>query len=201
MSTAARTISGETIDAPKISPDWVKTRSEPRADTVAASDGDPYAGENYVELKYRSLENLASDKFARGLGMFSIALGLAEVLAPGRLGRLIGVSDKYSKFLPLLGAREIAHGVGILKSTKPTTAVWTRVGGDVIDMAFLGAAFSDEETDRTRLAAAAAAVIGVGALDLMCANKLSSKPWSESDGNPKAPTTVGQPSARRSAGA
>ena len=85
-----------------------------------------------------------------------------------------------------------------MRSEKPTTAVWTRVGGDAIDLASLGAAMADSGTNKRRLGMAAAAVAGVTVLDVICAQKLS-KPWTESDGNPMAPTTVGQPSARRSA--
>jgi hypothetical protein len=159
------------------------------------------ADENAVELKYRSINNVALGKMAKGLGLFSIALGLTEVLAPGQLGEAIGVSNRYRRLLPALGAREIAHGLGIMNQAKPTTAVWTRVGGDVLDLAYLGAAFMGKDTNKRRLAGAALAVLGVGVIDLMCAQRLSSSHWSERDGNPNAPRTVGQPSGRRSPGA
>jgi len=113
------------------------------------------------------------------------------------VGEMAGVSNRFRTFLPVLGAREIAHGIGILSSAKPTTAVWTRVGGDVIDLAYLGAAFAAKETNKRRLLGATVAVLGVGILDLLCAQKLASRSWSETDGNPMAPTTVGQPSGRR----
>jgi hypothetical protein len=179
----------------KASPDWIKTS----ADTELGIQHDnPEPSQGLVELKYRSVENVAAAKFAKGLGLFSIALGLTEVLAPGQLAGFIGLNDTYRRYLPLLGAREIAHGVGIMRSDKPSTAVWTRVGGDAIDLAFLGAAMADSQTNNRRLGVAAAAVAGVTLLDVLCAQKLS-KPWSEADGNPLAPTTVGQPSARSSA--
>ena len=41
----------------------------------------------------------------RGLGWFSIALGVAEVIAPRRLGRLTGLRP-YRRMLPKLGLRE-----------------------------------------------------------------------------------------------
>ena len=198
MSTAATQLTDGIDDATKASPDWINSE-EGSLERRNVSNEQRHAGENHVELKYRSLENLANDKFARGLGMFSIALGLAEVLAPGQMARLSGISDKYRSFLPLMGAREIAHGLGIMNSTKPTTAVWTRVGGDALDLALLGAAARDKNANTKRLAIAAAAVLGVTALDVLCAQRLSSNPWSEADGNPYAPTTVGQPSARASA--
>jgi len=179
------------------SPDWAKTNYGRDDRTFQADE----ANSDAVELKYRSVSNVASGKLAKSMGLFSIALGLTEVLMPARLGEAIGVSNRYRTFLPALGAREIAHGLGIMNSAKPTTAMWTRVGGDVIDLAYLGAAFMGKDTNKRRLAGATLAVLGVGVLDLICAQRLSSQQWSEHDGNPMAPTTVGQPSARRMANA
>jgi hypothetical protein len=191
MQMSDGTTNGET--GAKAAPDWLKKHNG----EMRRANEQQVDGENFVELKYRSLENVATAKLAKGLGVFSIALGLAEMLAPAQVGGMIGVSNRFRTFLPALGAREIAHGIGILSNAKPTTAVWTRVGGDVVDLAYLGAAFAAKETNKRRLVGATVAVLGVGILDMLCAQRLAAKPWSESDGNPMAPTTVGQPSARR----
>lgn len=180
----------------KASPDWIASRSDQRNHK---SNGAAAQSADVVELKYRSLENLGSSKLAKGLGYFSIALGLAEIVAPRAVGSLMGVNGRYKKALPLLGAREIAHGIGIMKSVRPSTAMWTRVGGDALDLAFLGAAGREPEANKGRLAASAAAILGITLLDIYCAQKLSSNEWSEADGNPTAPTTLGQPSARAGA--
>ena len=193
MSTGTQSALDIGTTGTKASPDWIQSKT---TNSRSEKSTDHQSEYNLVELKYRSVENVAAAKFARGLGLFSIALGLAEVLASRQLGELAGMNEKYSSYLPLLGAREIAHGIGILKSTKPSAGVWTRVGGDAIDLAFLGNAFANETTNKSRLAVALAAVAGVTALDFICAKKLA-KPWTEADGNPLAPTTVGQPSARR----
>jgi hypothetical protein len=194
MSTGTQPVLDIENTGAKASPDWIQSTT---TNTDLGNRKDEQPEDSLVELKYRSVENVAAAKFAKGLGLFSIALGLAEVLASRQLGELAGLNEKHSSYLPLLGAREIAHGLGILKSTKPTAGVWTRVGGDAIDLAFLGNAFANETTNKSRLAVALAAVAGVTALDLICAKKLA-KPWTEADGNPLAPTTVGQPSARQS---
>src|SRR5215213_4007847 len=107
----------------KASPDWMKKQNG----EMRRAHEQQVDGENFVELKYRSLDNIATGKLAKGLGVFSIALGLAEMLAPAQLGGMIGVSNRFNKFLPALGAREVAHGIAILSNAKPTTAVWTRV--------------------------------------------------------------------------
>ena len=196
MSTAARSLNTGEADA-KISPNRVTSDYGVDGSSRERAEN----GEYFTELKYRSLENIASAKLAKGLGAFSIALGLAEVLMPAQLGEAAGLGNRYRAFLPVLGAREIAHGVGILTSAKPTTAVWTRVGGDAVDLAFLGAAFMSPENNKRRLVGATLAILGVGLVDLVCAKKLSGKTWSDSEGNPLAPTTVGQTSGRRAANA
>ncbi|HEX2639446.1 MAG TPA: hypothetical protein VHL50_02695 [Pyrinomonadaceae bacterium] len=152
---------------------------------------------DYVELKYRDPANLAAGKLAGGLALFSIGLGLAEALAPGAMARLIGVDKDQSTTIRALGLREIGHGIGILMSQKPTAAVWSRVGGDAIDLAYLGYAATDDNANKTRLLMAAGAVLGVTALDVMCGQMLNSQDWTLDYVNPTAPTNVGQPSARQ----
>jgi uncharacterized membrane protein len=117
------------------------------------------------------------EMLARGLGWFSIGLGLAEVAAPRDMAKLIGVRDDYRGLFRILGLREIASGVGILSGRgtgAPLAAsLWSRVGGDAIDLTLLGAALAAGRSDRRKLAVAVAAVAGVTALDMICAQRLS----------------------------
>lgn len=158
---------------------------------------EPDSEEYGTELKYRSATNVGTGKLAKGLGYFSIGLGLMELLMPAQVGEMIGVSNRYRAFLPVLGLREIAHGAAILSEQKPTAGVWSRVGGDAVDLAYLGLAFAGKENNKNRLIGATIAVLGVTALDVMCAQALSSEDWGAQK-NPTAPTNVGQPSARHS---
>lgn len=159
---------------------------------------EPDSEEYGTELKYRHSANVGTGKLAKGLGYFSIGLGLMELLMPAQVGEMIGVSNRYRAFIPVLGLREIAHGAVILSQQKPTEGVWSRVGGDAVDLAYLAAAFAGEENNKNRLIGATIAVLGVTALDVMCAQALSSEDWG-AEKNPTAPTTVGQPSARQRA--
>src|SRR5687767_3215041 len=70
---------------------------------------EPDSKEYGTELKYRSAANVGTGKLAKGLGYFSIGLGLMELLMPAQVGEMIGVSSRYRAFLPVLGLREIAH--------------------------------------------------------------------------------------------
>jgi len=128
-------------------------------------------------MQTESARELPPDGLARALGWFSIALGTAEFLAPEAMTRLIGASSepKTVALIRAMGAREVGHGIAIL--TRPGNAgpMWSRVAGDAADLAFLGSAHGSEYADRRRLAAATAAVAGVTVLDVMCAQRLTSR--------------------------
>jgi len=114
------------------------------------------------------------EKIARGLGWFSISLGVAEIVAPRSLAKLIGLRGNPSGLFRMLGAREITSGIGILTGRQPNANwMWSRVGGDAIDLALLGAAFRSRRSNRNKLAMATAAVAGVTALDAICSRRLS----------------------------
>jgi hypothetical protein len=117
----------------------------------------------------------ADELAATGVGWFSIALGTAEILAPSGLARLIGV-DLDPKLVRLFGAREFASGVGILTQSRPTGWLWGRVIGDFMDLAVLASApLRSERGAQTKLATAAAAVVGVTLLDVVLGVRYSAK--------------------------
>jgi uncharacterized membrane protein len=113
-------------------------------------------------------------QLARGLGWLSIGLGAAEIAAPRALARVIGLRDDRPtrNTMIALGLREIAQGVAILTQPQSPRRVWSRVGGDVIDLALLGKSWSGA-SDRNRVALATAAVAGVTVVDLFAARQLS----------------------------
>ena len=103
------------------------------------------------------------------LGWFSTGLGLAQVAAPGAMSRLVGVSDtgEHRVLMRALGVRELTAGAGIFSSDKPTGWLWSRVVGDVMDLAILGAALHAEGNRRGRVAVAGASVLGVTVVDVI----------------------------------
>ena len=114
-------------------------------------------------------------QLATGLGWFSLALGVAELTSPGGLARLIGVrpTEQTDAVLRGYGAREIATGLAILAQPERSRWLWARVAGDALDLGTLGAAMGRDETDRSRAGFATAAVLGVTALDVLCARQLA----------------------------
>jgi uncharacterized membrane protein len=116
-----------------------------------------------------------TEQLALGLGWFSIALGIAELAAPRTLARLIGVTpdDRTMAIMRAYGARELGNGLAILTQPRDPKWLWGRVGGDLLDLTTLGAAMSSGNHDGARLTAATVAVLGVTALDVLCAQRLS----------------------------
>ena len=112
------------------------------------------------------------ETLARALGFFSLGLGLAQIMAPRRLGRAIGVGE-HPALMRGLGVREISSGIGILTNDHPTNWVWSRVAGDIMDLALLNRARDEVKGPPERLAAAMAAVGAALVLDAWCARELS----------------------------
>ena len=119
------------------------------------------------------LPHTSAKKLAKGLGWFSVGLGLAELLAPRAIANISGVSNKHTGLIRLYGLRELAAGIMIFTQEEPVEGVWSRVAGDALDLASLGVAATGPEAKLGRVAFATANVLAVTALDVMCAMQLS----------------------------
>ena len=113
---------------------------------------------------------------ANALGWFSIGLGVAQLVMPDSVARLVGVDpdDRTRTLMRGLGAREVVSGVGILMNPRPTNWVRARVAGDAMDVALLTRALRSGSTNPGRTSASLAAVLAVGVLDAYCAQQLMS---------------------------
>jgi hypothetical protein len=119
----------------------------------------------FMPRGHRASPRRSADQLARGLGWFSIGLGLAEVLAPRTLTRALGLHGQ-ERLLQAYGLREIAMGVAILAAKDPTPWIWGRVAGDALDLATLAGGWSDENPYKANLGFALGTVAAVGAVDL-----------------------------------
>ena len=117
----------------------------------------------------------AGERLAKGLGWFSVGLGVPQVLTPGRMNRLIGVDDSGQNraVMRAMGVRELAGAPGILDRPRPSGFLFARVAGDALDLALLGAALRAKGSVRARVVVAAAAVLGVTVLDVIASAKTS----------------------------
>ncbi|HEX5412618.1 MAG TPA: SRPBCC family protein [Terriglobia bacterium] len=127
-----------------------------------------------VENRQRSTAPPGSSAsgIARGLGWFSVGLGIAELVAPRAIGRIAGARKKDS-LIRSYGVREIVAGVGVLATSHSAGWLWARVAGDAVDLASLGAARAARRNAGKKNMLALGSVAGVTALDVWCASRLS----------------------------
>ncbi|TGD97663.1 hypothetical protein [Methylobacterium nonmethylotrophicum] len=105
------------------------------------------------------------DSLARGLGWFSLGLGLTELLAPGRITRALGMEGKEA-LVRVYGAREIGSGILSLSVDKKL-GLWSRVAGDGLDIATVMTALRPDNPKRDNAVIALALLLGITAIDLI----------------------------------
>lgn len=114
-----------------------------------------------------------------GLGVFSLGLGTAQLVAPGPMCRLIGADDNPQNRAVqrwVGGAREFTVGVAIESGRMPAIWLWSRVAGDMLDLGVLGRLLTSparRPLARRRAGISTVAVAGVAAADLIAALRLS----------------------------
>jgi len=118
-------------------------------------------------------KGMTAKRVSLGLGYFSIALGLLEVAAPGRLARWLGLDGNRTARYVLrgFGIREIAAGGMLLRGPAVSTNMWNRVLGDTMDAAALGLALRGSSR-KGAVAGALAFVGGAMAADWLTARAL-----------------------------
>lgn len=99
------------------------------------------------------------------LAWFSIGAGIAHLLAPRAIARATGLPN-WPLLLRAIGVRELACGIGLLSRPASGAWRWSRVAGDAMDLTLLGVAAFTPGSRGRRLAATAAALAGVTALDV-----------------------------------
>ncbi|WP_245808432.1 hypothetical protein [Deinococcus hopiensis] len=110
---------------------------------------------------------------ARGLGWFSLGLGALELAAPGKLTEFLGVRQERT-VVRAYGLREVLAGMGLLmQPTRLGTWMWSRVAGDVLDLATLGMAKPGEPNGRKRTADTLAFLTATTVLDVLVARALT----------------------------
>jgi len=127
----------------------------------------------HTQAGARGISEPEGTGLSRGLGWFSVGLGLAELAAPRALARAIGVDPRGHTGVAIraMGARELANGLGILARPQRSLPLWARVAGDAIDLAFLAWALGARRTHTQRLVGAIASVAGVAALDVLASRR------------------------------
>jgi hypothetical protein len=108
----------------------------------------------------------ASDRLARGLGWFSLGLGVTELVAARRIARALGMEGS-ELLIRGYGLREIAAGMMML-SANPVAGPVVRLAGDGLDAATLLAFRRPDNPKRNGIDVALAVVAGATVLDAIC---------------------------------
>jgi uncharacterized membrane protein len=106
---------------------------------------------------------------AQALGWLSVGMGVVAVACPKTVSRLMGLSPRPTA-LRLMGLRDVALGVGILKNPSDPAWLWARTAADLSDLAMVRHA-TNEDPHNARLALSAGATLGVTLLDAICAQQ------------------------------
>jgi uncharacterized membrane protein len=124
--------------------------------------------------KKRAYRDPHVESITRGLGWFSVGLGLAQIIAPRTVCRLVGLPPM-ATLTRLCGIRELACGIGIITQRNPSVWVKARVAGDAMDLAGLAVALPFSPSRAGRLTATAAVAAAVTALDVYCSGELAGR--------------------------
>ena len=170
-------------------PSTWQQQSELPAETSASSGNGHDAILHYTsargEADMRSRRRIPDDTprgnhaLITALGWLSIGLGLAQLVAPRGLARASGLRGVSPFWIRAIGLREMACGVGLLRGETRPAWRWSRIAGDAMDLSLLGAAMASRRHARTRLAATAAVVAGVTAIDYIASAQLAPRKLSE----------------------
>ena len=134
---------------------------------LARSEGDP----KVLSTGPSSMDMV--DQLGRGLGWFSIGLGLLELLSPRTITSTLGMKGREG-LVRAYGAREISSGLLSLSIDKDL-GLWSRVLGDGLDIATVLAASRPDNRQRKNLGVALMMLLGVAALDVIVAQQVSAR--------------------------
>lgn len=104
----------------------------------------------------------------RFLAITSIGLGIAELASPQKVRETVGL-EASDDWIRGLGAREVASGIAILATGVSAPSLWSRVLGDLVDLGVIHWLRSNDPLHNGKVRAAATAVLGIAALDMIAA--------------------------------
>ena len=113
-------------------------------------------------------------QLSKGLGLFSLALGAAELFYGRTIKRALGLPMP-SSFVRAFGAREMLAGFTAIAHPDNAGPIGMRIAGDALDLAVLGVALLPSNKRRNAAALATIAVVGVTVMDFAVATALAKR--------------------------
>src|SRR5437868_4243191 len=92
---------------------------------------------------------VSSKTTEQGVGWLSIGVGLVALVAPPRIGGLVGYVEK-AALLRLVGVRDLCIGVGLLRPGNGRRWLWARAASDGLDATIIAANLLRGSTSRGR---------------------------------------------------
>ena len=171
------------------------SRASPRADGAAPSGGgggspELRGWENFLRSPHTVLRlpgqpqiRLATDRVrARPavspnlsfmIGLTAVGLGMWGALFPGSVKRTLGVRSPEGVVRSAFGLRELWSGYSLAGDPTRAGVLWARVAADVFDIAVLADLSGPTNPKRSNARLALGAVVGIAALDLITAVRMS----------------------------
>lgn len=107
------------------------------------------------------------------IGATAIGLGVWGALFPKSVKRAFGITAPTAWVMTAFGARELWSGFKLAEDPTRTDVLWTRVGGDVFDIAALMGLTRATNPKRGNARLALGAVLAITALDVVTAVRMS----------------------------
>ncbi|MFG3712955.1 SRPBCC family protein [Micromonospora sp. NPDC047730] len=141
----------------------------------------------------RASQDRRSERLARLLGWASVGLGAAALGARPQVSRMCGIDDSRTArtVLRIAGVREFGHAAALLIPRRAGWGAWTRVAGDIMDLAASGRALRNRHDERRRrLRYTTWALAGITAVDLYTAVRVTRGRRMTGDNQVEASITV-----------
>ena len=92
---------------------------------------------------------MSSKMMAKAVGWLSIGVGLVALVAPPRIGGLVGYVEKPA-LLRLVGLRDVCIGAGLTRQSSGRRWLWARAASDGLDATIIAANLLSGGTSRGR---------------------------------------------------
>lgn len=115
-----------------------------------------------------------ANRLSRGLGWWSVGLGLTELAFSERFCQRLGFRGRM-EWVRAHGVREILKGVGLLTRSDPRPWLWARLAGDALDLCVLGVTLRRREVPIAWRLAGALTSVGLAVVDALVVRKLGTE--------------------------
>ena len=119
-----------------------------------------------------------ANRLSRGLGWWSVGLGLTELTLSERFCQRLGFRGR-RELVRAHGVREILKGVGLLTQLDPRPWLWGRLAGDAVDLCVLGVTLRRPEVPFAWRLAGTLTAVGLTLADAVAIRGLRTKQRSD----------------------